>query len=160
VEELTAMNDELFHKKKRGRSHSGKSESIKSGSCYVRCLHKFTKHREKLTFSSASPKESSVSGSQPQRINVPKRKLSLGGIPNVGVEPGSSPTVGWIISPVVPQEDVTAASPSSSPLPIDVNDAKKGQHPSHSLLEENAFAQHKYEKFHAKCLKGLGKKNW
>eukprot|EP01102_Stenamoeba_stenopodia_P006178 TRINITY_DN16_c0_g1_i1.p1 TRINITY_DN16_c0_g1~~TRINITY_DN16_c0_g1_i1.p1 ORF type:complete len:563 (+),score=186.48 TRINITY_DN16_c0_g1_i1:1760-3448(+) len=132
VEELTAMNDELLHKKKRGRSHSGKSDSSKLG---------------------VSPKDGGVGGgSQPQRIH--SNRSRRGSVPNVGVEPGSSPTVGWIISPVAPQEDtVPAASPSSSPLPADISDAKKGQHPSHSLLEENAFAQHKYEKFHAKCLK-------
>lgn len=30
----------------------------------------------------------------------------------------------------------------------------KFEHPSHSMLKENGFAQHVYSKYHSKCLRG------
>lgn len=60
--------------------------------------------------------------------------------------------VGWIVAeeaqaPAVPQQEVAAvAEADGGALPY-------FQHPSHELLEENGFIQHKYHKFHARCLK-------
>ncbi|EGG21984.1 hypothetical protein DFA_01870 [Cavenderia fasciculata] len=99
------------------------------------------------------------------------------------------PPIGWIMSPVAPEEDSSASSPSDSsinllsmsPLPLSFKDnmmtstssstttsttststnaSSSGneeipffQHPSHELLQENGFVQHKYDKFRSKCLK-------
>jgi len=57
--------------------------------------------------------------------------------------------VGWIISKQTPNHTPTS-SPSSSPL-----DKKFPyfQHPSHKLLEERGFVQHKYHKYYLNCIK-------
>jgi len=80
----------------------------------------------------------------PQRLYPVKKKEEHDGI---------SVNVGWIIGE-------TGVSPSSS---LDEsNTFPTFQHPSHELLKENGFTQHKYITFQSKCLKerktlGIGK---
>lgn len=51
------------------------------------------------------------------------------------------------------------SSPSESQLSTSVGSAPHAfpnfQHPSHELLRENGFVWQVYNKYHAKCLKGL-----
>jgi len=55
--------------------------------------------------------------------------------------------VGWILA-TEPIQDTT-----SNKDPEDGDALPFFQHPSHALLEDNGFIQHKYHKFHARCLK-------
>jgi la-related protein 1 len=57
------------------------------------------------------------------------------------------PTLPPSLSPCLPACFPLPPSPACSSLPI-----PKFQHPSHSLLEENGFAQIKYEKFYARSV--------
>eukprot|EP00033_Pygsuia_biforma_P003394 GCRY01003717.1.p1 GENE.GCRY01003717.1~~GCRY01003717.1.p1 ORF type:complete len:475 (+),score=167.98 GCRY01003717.1:828-2252(+) len=59
--------------------------------------------------------------------------------------------VGWILG-------TSAPSPGTSPSTATLSRSLDApfpffQHPSHALLEENCFLQHKYDRFRAKCLK-------
>jgi len=58
--------------------------------------------------------------------------------------------IGWIISKQQTPNHTPTSSPSSSPL-----DKKFPyfQHPSHQLLEERGFVQHKYHKYYSNCIK-------
>ncbi|CAG8691683.1 12670_t:CDS:10, partial [Racocetra persica] len=85
---------------------------------------------------------------------------------------GAQDAVGWILGdqPYHPQEGTSPASLSLSPLshtngtPNNCSEQLSSsvdiarsfpvfQHPSHELLRENGFIQHKYYKYHAKALK-------
>ncbi|CAG8657058.1 2182_t:CDS:10 [Cetraspora pellucida] len=85
---------------------------------------------------------------------------------------GAQDAVGWILGdqPYHPQEGTSPASLSLSPLshtngtPNSCSEQLSSsvdiarsfpvfQHPSHELLRENGFIQHKYYKYHAKALK-------
>jgi len=56
-------------------------------------------------------------------------------------------TVGWMMK--------SNQSPSTSPSASPKTGTSPGfQHPSRSLLENDGFIQHKYDKFRARCLKG------
>lgn len=92
--------------------------------------------------------------------SLPKGGHSHGRSRPFGQSPPSV-SIGWLLgsSPGGPDSGLLGSSPGSrrasprmgsmlgSSLPI-----PKFQHPSHSLLEENGFAQMKYEKFYARCV--------
>jgi len=74
--------------------------------------------------------------------------------------------VGWILPPVGLPADTGDSTPlqENSKASQEKDQSQDGdgpefkqipffQHPSHELLEENGFIQHKYQKFHARCLK-------
>ncbi|EFA79880.1 hypothetical protein PPL_06700 [Heterostelium album PN500] len=117
---------------------------------------KVNKPTTTATTNSNSSNNSAVSKvrDQPTRLYSPKVKKE-------------GPPVGWIMAPT--SEDA-APTPSPSepyllsahPLPkklaaagssYDGKEIPYFQHPSHELLQDNGFMQHKYDKFRSKCLK-------
>eukprot|EP01104_Vermistella_antarctica_P009654 TRINITY_DN2498_c0_g1_i5.p1 TRINITY_DN2498_c0_g1~~TRINITY_DN2498_c0_g1_i5.p1 ORF type:complete len:1084 (+),score=340.28 TRINITY_DN2498_c0_g1_i5:287-3538(+) len=81
--------------------------------------------------------------------------------PSQEAPPGAD-TVGWLLGPSSSHD---GSSPSTSPAvhaPLHVGSLGSSpgekkfpyfQHPSHELLQENGFIQHKYHRYHTKCLK-------
>jgi len=74
----------------------------------------------------------------------------------------SDQNVGWFMSATPPNpssmpspHSLGATSPLVSPSssPLDAKGIPYFQHPSHELLQDRGFIQHKYHKFHQKCLK-------
>jgi len=96
-----------------------------------------------VSVSSLSSYELPANGSQsPQRFYPTKKTTEA--------ENKSSP-IGWILAheafPDAPGNNTNKdTSEDGNALPF-------FQHPSHALLEDNGFIQHKYLKFHARCLK-------
>jgi la-related protein 1 len=87
--------------------------------------------------------ESSSKPAKAQRLYTPEKKKQEKTLP-----------VGWVMN--------SSQSSGHEQDAQEEKDVPYFQHPSHSLLQENNFFQHKYDKFRAKCLKerkklGVGK---
>lgn len=64
-------------------------------------------------------------------------------------KPVEKAAVGWIVA----EDQAAIHEPEQATAEAEGKSLPYFQHPSHELLEENGFIQHKYYKFHARCLK-------
>lgn len=85
----------------------------------------------------------------PQRLypvkTTPKKELAP--------TESKSIAVGWILATETEPVSDAAGNNKEKDVSEDGNALPYFQHPSHALLEDNGFIQHKYHKFHARCLK-------
>jgi hypothetical protein len=65
---------------------------------------------------------------------------------------GNATPVGWIMADADATSPYNSGGETTGPE-FDGKALPFFQHPSHELLEENGFIQHKYHKFHARCVK-------
>ena len=121
-------------KKKPARRRKARTKTPKHSSASVGWLMKKDgENNKQQSHSTDNSMATSPSSTPPgNHIAIPKRKM----------QPKNSP------------KKSPAFSPKFGSSPRSCSPSDRHAHPSRSLLEHDGFVQHKYDKFHARCLKG------